>query len=278
MLRTMVTATNTLTQLQTKLDTISDNLANSNTHGYKTKDAQFSELLYQQYNNDKLDKTLRQSPVGIRYGVGAHVSLIQANQKQGSLQQTDRDLDFAFTKENQYFNILMPDGDGQRTVYTRQGDFYVSPMGNGQMMLVNGDGHPVADSDGEAIYFPDFATGFTLSPNGRLNIEYPDGDVIAVDLAVSELQKPQVMEHVSGTYIGLPTDLAGLGYTQADILTDLQGANRGDIGLNNQKLEMSNVDMSKEMTDLIATQRSYQFNSRAVTLADQMLGLINGIR
>ncbi|MEC1177722.1 flagellar hook-basal body protein [Metasolibacillus meyeri] len=278
MLRTMVTATNTLTQLQTKLDTISDNLANSNTHGYKTKDAQFSELLYQQYNNDKLDRTLRQSPVGIRYGVGAHVSLIQANQKQGSLQQTDRDLDFAFTKENQYFNILMPDGDGQRTVYTRQGDFYVSPMENGQMMLVNGNGHAVADSAGNAIYFPDFATGFTLSPNGQLNVSYPDGDVITVDLAVTELQKPQTMEHVSGTYIGLPTNLAALGYTQADILTDLQGANRGGIGLSIQTLEMSNVDISKEMTELIATQRSYQFNSRAVTLADQMLGLINGIR
>ncbi|WP_107942047.1 flagellar hook-basal body protein [Metasolibacillus sp. FSL H7-0170] len=278
MLRTMVTATNTLTQLQTKLDTISNNLANSSTHGYKAKDAQFSELLYQQYNNDKLDKTLRQSPVGIRYGVGAHVSLVQSNQKQGSLQSTGRDLDFAFTKENQYFNILMPDGDGQRTAYTRQGDFYVSPMENGQMMLVNADGYPVADSDGNAIYFPDFATGFTLSQDGRLNVNYPDGDVIAVDLAVSELQKPQAMEQISGTYIGLPTNLAALGYTQADILTDLQGAGRAEIGLSIQTLEMSNVDISKEMTDLIATQRSYQFNSRAVTLADQMLGLINGIR
>lgn len=274
----MYTATNTLSQLQSQLDNISNNLANSNTYGYKTKDAQFSELLYQQFNNDKLDKTLRQSPVGIRYGVGAHISQIQSNQKQGSLQKTDRQLDFSFTKENQYFTILMPEGDGQRTAYTRQGNFSVSPIGNGQVMLVNGDGYPVADRNGEQIYFPEQATGFTLSPEGQLNVNYANGDVYSFDLAVTKLQKPQVMEHISGTYIGLPANLVELGLTEADILTDLQGAARSDIGLQNGALEMSNVDMSKEMTDLIAAQRSYQFNSRAVTIADQMLGLINGIR
>lgn len=278
MLRTMHTATNTLSQLQTKLDTISNNLANSNTHGYKTKDAQFSELLYQQFNNDKLDKTLRQSPVGVRQGVGAHIGQIQSNQKQGTLRQTGRDLDFAFTKENQYFNVLMPDGNGTRMVYTRQGDFYVSPTNNGQMMLVNGDGYPIADSEGEAIYFPDFVTSFTLSPQGQLNVNYEDGDTIAINLGVTQLQKPQAMEQISATYIGLPANLAENGYTQADIVTNLQGATRGAIGMNSQNLEMSNVDISKEMTELIATQRSYQFSARAVTLADQMLGLINGIR
>lgn len=274
----MYTATNTLTQLQSQLDNISNNLANSSTHGYKTKDAQFSELLYQQFNNDKLDTTLRQSPVGIRYGVGAQIAQIQTNQKQGSLQKTERDLDFSFTKENQYFNILMPEGEGQRTVYTRQGNFSMSPIGNGQVMLVNGDGYPVADNDGNEIIFPDHASGFSLSSEGQLNVNYPDGDVYSFDLAVTKLQKPQVMEHVSGTYIGLPANLVELGLTEADILTDLQGAARADIGLQNGALEMSNVDMSKEMTDLIAAQRSYQFNSRAVTIADQMLGLINGIR
>ena len=43
-------------------------------------------------------------------------------------------------------------------------------------------------------------------------------------------------------------------------------------------LELSNVDTSKEMTDLMTAQRSYQFNARSITIADQMMGLINGIR
>ena len=279
MLRTMITATNTLGQLQSQIDTISNNIANSNTAGYKAKEAKFSELLYQQFNNDKLDPTVRNSPVGIRYGVGAYLGQIQTNFGQGGLQPTDRDLDLAFTKEKQYFNILMPDGaNGQRTVYSRQGDFYVTPVDNGQVMLVNGDGYAVADSDGNAIYFPDNVSNFSLSKDGTLGVSYPDGDTLTFELGITEIQTPQVMEHVSGTYIGLPANLNGLGYNQADILIDLQGAARTEVGITNGSLELSNVNLSTEMSNLINAQRNYQFSSRAISIADQMLGLINGIR
>ncbi|MEG0259728.1 MAG: flagellar hook-basal body protein [Lysinibacillus sp.] len=279
MLRTMITATNTMGQLQSKLDIISNNIANSNTHGYKTKESTFNELLYQQYNNDKLDRAERQTPVGIRYGAGAKLGQVQTNFAQGSMQTTNRDLDFSFTKGKQYFNILMPEGEtGSRLVYSRQGDFYVSPLNNGTAMLVNADGYPVADTNGQAITFPDNMTGFTISNGGTLNVTYPNGQSIPVELGVTEFQKPQLMEHISGPYVGLPDNLVELGFAQAEVLTNLQGAGRQQIGLKNGALEMSNVDVSKEMTDLIQTQRSYQFNARAVTLADQMLGLINGIR
>lgn len=279
MLRTMITATNTMNQLQQKLDTISNNMANSSTVGYKTKEATFSELMYQQFNNDKLDKTQRQSPVGIRIGTGAMLGQIQTNQTQGSIQQTERELDFSFTSAKQYFNILMPEGDnGEKLVYSRQGNFYVSPVANEQVMLVNSDGYPVADSNGQPITFPDHASGFNVTESGDLNVQYPNGDNLSFELGITVLNKPQTMEHISGTYIGLPDNLEELGYTEGEIITNLQGAARQEASLVNGALEMSNVNLSKEMTDLIATQRSYQFNSRAVTLADQMLGLINGIR
>lgn len=275
----MITATNTMGQLQNKLDTISNNIANSNTHGYKTQESTFNELLYQQFNNDKQDRAERQTPVGIRYGAGAMLGQIQTNHKQGSLQTTNRDLDFAFTKPKQYFNILMPDGEnGSKTVYTRQGDFYLSPLNNGTAMVVNADGYPLADASGQAITLPDNVKSFGISNGGVLEATDANGNIIRTDIAVTELQKPQLMEHISGTYIGLPNNLAELGYNQAEVLTELQGANRQQIGMQGGTLEMSNVNLSKEMTDLIQTQRSYQFNARAVTLADQMLGLINGIR
>jgi len=279
MLRTMITATNTMAQLQSQLDIIGNNLSNANTHGYKTKDVKFQELLYQQYNNDKLDTVERQSPVGIRYGVGASLAQAQMNWKQGSLQSTDRDLDFAFQEPKQYFNILMPDGEnGQQTAYTRQGAFYVSPLENGQLMLVNGDGYPVADSAGQAITIPENVSRFSINETGILTATYPDGATVQRELAVSVLQKPQLMEQISSTYIGMPTNLAELGVNAGDVMTDLQGAGRGEIALANQVLEMSNVDISKEMTDLMMAQRSYQFNARSITIADQMMGLINGIR
>lgn len=279
MLRTMITATNTLGQLQNQIDTISNNIANSNTAGYKAKEATFSELLYQQFNNEELDKAQRQSPIGIRLGVGAYLGQIQTNFSQGSLQSTNRDLDLAFTKEKQYFNILMPDGENnQRLVYSRQGNFYVSPVEDGQVMLVNSDGYAVADSGGNAIYFRDDVSNFNLSSDGTLGVNYPDGTTLSFELGITELQTPQVMEHVSDTYIAMPTNLNGLGYNRADILTDLQGVARAQIGIKNGALESSNVDLSTEMTNLINAQRNYQFNSRAITIADQMLGLINGIR
>lgn len=86
------------------------------------------------------------------------------------------------------------------------------------------------------------------------------------------------MEHISDTYIGLPANLNELGYNQADILIDLQGAARTEVGITSGSLELSNVNLSTEMTNLITAQRNYQFSSRAISIADQMLGLINGIR
>ena len=279
MLRTMVTATNTMSQLQSQMDIIGNNLANSNTHGYKAKDVKFQELLYQQFNNDKLDKVDRQSPVGIRYGVGASLAQASMNWKQGSLQSTGRDLDFAFQEPKQYFNVLMPDGEnGQQTAYTRQGAFYVSPMENGNLMLVTGDGYPVADAAGQAITIPDNVSSFSVNESGVLTANYPDGSTVQRELAVSVLQKPQLMEQLSETYIALPNNLAELGVNAQDVIIDLQGAERSEIALTNQVLEMSNVDMSKEMTELMTAQRSYQFSARSISIADQMLGLINGIR
>lgn len=279
MLRTMVTATNTMSQLQSQIDIIGNNLANSNTHGYKAKDVKFQELLYQQFNNDKLDKVDRQSPVGIRYGVGASLAQASMNWKQGSLQSTGRDLDFAFQEPKQYFNVLMPDGEnGQQTAYTRQGAFYVSPMENGNLMLVTGDGYPVADAAGQAITIPENVSSFSVNESGVLTANYPDGSTVQRELAVSVLQKPQLMEQLSETYIALPNNLAELGVNAQDVIIDLQGAERREIAITNQVLEMSNVDMSKEMTELMTAQRSYQFSAKSITIADQMLGLINGIR
>ena len=279
MLRTMMTATNTLSQVQQQLDTISSNIANSNTHGYKAQQANFSEMLYQQFKNDDYDRTVRDTPVGIRYGVGAQIGQIQSNQAQGSIQLTERDLDFALTTKNQYFNVLMQNDAGDvRTAYTRNGSFYVTPTEAGIVSLVNSDGYQVADANGQPITFPDDVTQFTMNSDGSLIASYENGVTLTFQLGISSMQKPQVMEKLQGgTYIGLPENLDELGFTQAQVLTDLQGANR-QVGIQKGALEMSNVDVSQEMTNLIQAQRSYQFNTRAVTIADQMLGLINGIR
>lgn len=279
MLRTMTTATNTLGQLQNKLDIIGNNLANSSTHGFKAGEVSFQELLYQQFNNDKADVAPRQSPQGIRYGTGAMIGQTKMNSKMGSIQMTGRELDFTLTTPKQYFNVIMPgNGGAEETAYTRQGAFYVSPVANGQVMLVNGDGYPVANANGEPITFADDVKSYGVRSNGTLEMTMNDGTIQTTQLGVSVIERPDLMVHLSGTYIGLPENIADLGVTPAQVMTNLQGATRNAITMENSALEASNVNYQKEMTDLINVQRSYQFNSRAVTLADQMLGLINGIR
>ncbi|MED3661399.1 flagellar hook-basal body protein [Ureibacillus sp. FSL K6-8385] len=280
MLRTMLTATNTLSQIQQQIDTISNNIANINTAGYKAKEARFSEMLYQEYFNTRRDEqATRLTPQGIRYGVGAKISQIQTNHAQGALQTTNRDLDFAFTNERQYFNILMPDGNnGFNIVYSRQGNFYVSPVDDERVMLVNADGYPVADSEGNPIVFNDDVESFSLGENGVLTVTFANGTRQSFLLGITEIHKPQVMKQLSGSYIDLPENLAQLGFNADDILTNLIGYARQNIGLESGKLELSNVDLSNEMANLIQAQRSYQFNARAITISDQMLGLINGIR
>lgn len=278
MIRTMITATNTMSQLQNQLDTIGNNLANSSTPGFKSTQASFQELLYQQYNNDKRDTAPRQTPEGIRYGVGAKVAQTQMNWKQGAMLQTDRPLDFTLTTPKQYFNVIMPGTDGEQTAFTRQGSFYATPIEGNQHMLVTSEGYPVADEDGLPIIFGEEVNGYAIRPDGVLEIQNTDGTVNLSNMGITVIERPDLMEHISGAYMGLPANMAELNVPEQEVARNLQGQDRGVIGLVNGFLEGSNVNYEKEMTDLISMQRSYQFNSRAVSIADQMLGLVNGIR
>lgn len=278
MIRTMTNAVNTMGQLQHKLDLIGNNLANTATHGYKSTDAKFQELLYQQFDNDKAARAPRRSEDGIRLGSGSMIGGMQMNWKVGSIQVTDRQLDFALTEPKQYFNLIQPSDNGEEIIYTRKGNFYLSPTASGQNMLVNEEGLPVADSAGRPIVMSGDASNYHIHPNGLLEVAQPNGAVQTFELGVTVLEKPDSMAQLSATNFGLPADLAGLGLQANDLLTELNGAARSRIGLQNRALETSNVNYEKEMTDLIAAQRAYQFNARSVTLADQMLGLINGIR
>lgn len=100
-----------------------------------------------------------------------------------------------------------------------------------------------------------------------------DGGQQTINLGVSLINKPQFLEQKGNSRLALPENVEG-----EDVVTDLNGALRNQISIQQRALEQSNVELSKEMTDLISVQRSYQFQSRSINLADQMMGLINGIR
>ncbi|MGD6850064.1 flagellar hook-basal body protein [Rossellomorea aquimaris] len=278
--RTMVTATNTLGQLQKQMDMIGHNLSNAETNGYKRREATFSELLVQQVNNQRVEEfeTGRLTPLGVREGSGAKLSQSQLILNQGSVKSTGRSLDFALTSRGQFFKVLAQDDNSSAVRYTRDGAFFASPTGNGEATLVNGSGLPVLDENDNYITFSEDASSFQLGDNGILTVVGAGGVDEQFNLGIVTVEKSQFLQQFGGNLLGFAENLDELGVTEEEVVTNVVGGARSNISMVQNSLEASNVDISKEMTDMLNVQRSYQFQARSISLADQMMGLVNGIR
>ncbi len=274
--RTMVAAVNTLGQLHKQVDLIGHNIANAETAGYKKREASFADLMAQQINNYSSagSEIGRQSPLGIRQSPGMMISQTAMLSKQGSLKTTGRSLDVAFTKENQYLKVRVQEGGVPQIRFTRNGELDIVNAGD-QWMLATKDGHPVLDENNQVITFSGKVEDVKMIQPGTLEATLGNGEILTYQLGVIALNKPQFMEQKGDTLLGLPD---GTNNNQNQIYVDLTGAGRQEISLQQGVLEASNVDIGQEMTDLMAAQRSIQFQSRSITFADQMMGLINGIR
>lgn len=274
-IRMMGQASAAMKALQHKLDMIGHNLANSNTHGYKARKVEFQSLLKQNINNlsDPNNARGRITPNGIRVGTGAKVGTTNSNLALGAMQVTGRNLDTMLLHENHFYQIRVQQDGVDEIRYTRNGAFYVTPLGNGQVELVTSDGYPVYGVNGP-IRFNDHFDAIRINERGEVIVTYGTTDVVAGRLAIVEIVRPRLLEAVGDNAFRLP-DLAALGYNLDEIVRMAPG----DVPLvKNQALETSNVSIQEEMTDMIITQRAYQLNARAITTADQMQGLINQLR
>lgn len=276
MLRSMITATNTMTQLQRQIDVIGHNLANIDTNGYKKTSTSFQELMRQELNNqpDVEREVGRLTPYGLRLGAGAKLDQ-QLVFKQGALRNTGRELDVALLQKDQFLQVEV---DGQIR-YTRDGALYLSPANDGtnRLMLVTKDGYSVLDENQNPIYLDDRFRELAISNDGTITaLPKNDGDLPQViNLGVVQFNRPSMIVSLGDNLYGLQ-DLGNVPIT--DVLTNLTGNLRSEVNMKQGALETSNVDLTEEMTDLLMAQRSYQLNARSITLGDQMLGLINSVR
>lgn len=274
--RTMITAANTLNQLQRQVELISHNIANSGTTGFKRREASFSDLLAQQINNqpNRMEETGRLSPVGIRQAVGSKLSQTFLVGSQGAVHSTGYPFDIAFTKENQYLKVRAQDGSIQ---FTRDGELGFQLQPNGEWVLATKEGYPVLDENNRTIAVASKVRQWNMIGPGLFEARLDNGQEARFRLGVILLNKPQWMEQKGGSLIGLPEQMDG-NLNPEEVFTELSGRRSDEISMRQGALEASNVDVGKEMTDLITAQRSIQFQSRSVTIADQMMGLVNGIR
>ncbi len=239
---------------QTQLDTISNNLANVSTNGYKRSHAVFEDLMYQnmrQAGAATSDQT--QLPTGLQVGLGTRAVATSRNFSQGSLQQSSNPLDVAI-RGNGFFEIQLPDGT---TGYTRDGSFQVSATGQ----LVTNNGYTVQPG----ITIPATAQSVTIGNDGTVSVVLPGA---ATPSTVGQLQlanfvNPAGLEPKGQNMYG---ETAASGTPNAGV-PGLNGLGTVQQGF----VETSNVNVVEELVQMIQTQRAYELNSKAIQTSDQML-------
>jgi flagellar basal-body rod protein FlgG len=239
---------------QGKLDTIANNIANVDTTGFKRREATFEENLAVSIQNQaQHPKEIgRLSPSGIRTTFGSRIGATLMDNTQGAPKETDNPFDM-MVEGNGYFQVQRTSGNAKETLYTRSGAYQQTPIGNGRFQLVNPQGDVLLDQSGKPIELTN-GIDFRVQADGTI-------DGTSRKIGVVTIQNPQALTDAGGGY-----RLNGGRVTAANSYTIKQGF-----------LESSNVDISQEMTDMLKAQRGYQANSRAISYADQMLGIANGI-
>lgn len=282
MMRALYTAATGMIAQQTNVDTISNNLANVNTVGYKKETVEFKSLLYQKLQTETTDKNGDPKPVIGQVGSGVRMGSITSRFTQGSLQSTDNPFDLAIDG-NGFFQIQMPDGS---SAYTRNGAFSMNYASAGTVMLTTSDGYPVLDTTGSPISFDNTYDISKLSVDEDGNMIYTRTEEVTdangqihtkssfetvATISVAQFNNPSGLEKLSGT-LYRETPNSGEPRFESD-----------DDNLKKSKvlssyLEGSNVQTVDEMVNLIVAQRAYEMNSKTINAADEMLQQANNLR
>ncbi len=258
-MRSLNIAATGLAAQQLHVDTISHNLANMTTTGYKAERPEFQDLLYQDLRRVGANSSDQGTviPTGVQIGLGVKNTAISRQTSQGTVQATENPLDIAMQGKG-YFQIELPDGT---IAYTRDGAFKLSPEG----MIVTRDGYVVQP----AITIPDDATDVSINASGQVQVML-QGQVEPQELGQLEI----------ATFIN-PPGLKAIGdnlLLESEASGDPILGNAGEEGFGTMLqgyLENSNVDPVSEITSLIVAQRAYEMNTKVITASDQMLQSLN---
>lgn len=307
MLRSMYSGVSGMRNFQTKMDVIANNIANVNTTAFKSGRAKFQDLLNQSVASAQAPQAGRGGVNPQQIGLGVRVGSIDTIMEGGAMQPTNRGLDFAIAGEG--FFKVSPDKLGSTKLYTRDGAFYVDAAGNlTNSSGLNIIGYKPDDGgsftkageyeDEGALKIPEWVTvtktgtdpvvangkemekdknitetdyelqSYSIDGTGTIKASYKNS---ADDLV--ELTLGQISVTTFSNPSGLTKD-GGNNYIESEnsgpAQTDKAGT--GSRGVINQGfLEMSNVDLANEFTEMIVTSRAYQANSRSITTSDEMI-------
>ncbi|MBR3306951.1 MAG: flagellar hook-basal body protein [Lachnospiraceae bacterium] len=262
-------ATGMLAQ-QTAVDTISNNIANVNTTGYKTSQNEFKSLLYQELQTKTTTANAEPKPIDSQVGLGVRSSSITTIFRQGAFLESASDSSFAIDGKG-FFAVKRSDGS---TAYTRNGDFHWATTTTG-LALTDSDGNAVLDSQGREIKLNgDYTTSrITLSQEGDLC--YPDEKnnprSMGIKIGAWQFNNPAGLEKLSDS-LYLVSDASG------EAMNEFTNNNLDKSRVVQGYLEGSNVQLADEMVNLIVAQRAYEANSRVITTTDTMMQQANQLK
>jgi len=239
---------------QTQLDVIANNLANVSTSGFKKSRAVFEDLLYQTVRQPGAQSTQQtQLPTGMQIGTGVRPVATERIFTQGNMQQTGNQLDLAINGQG-FFQVLLPDGT---TAYTRDGSLHQDAQGQ----LVTSSGYALQP----AITIPANALSVTIGTDGTVSVTQPGSvnttQVGSIQLA-NFINAPGLESR--GENLFVETASSGTPTTNTPGTNGMGAVRQGYV-------EASNVNVVEELVNMIATQRAYEINSKAVQTSDQML-------
>jgi len=272
MMRSLWTAASGMNSQQLNVDTISNNLSNVNTTGYKKERMEFKSLLYQTMQRADQDPANTVSrPVNLQIGLGVRPIATARFFDQGSVIATSSNMDFAIEGKG-FFSIQRAEGD---IAYTRDGSFKISVNGDGELALVTSEGYPVLNSEDEPITFPAETKIYSILVDraGSFTYTNDEGEFedMGIQLDVVQFSNVQGLEAVGGNFYKV-TSASGEPIKESD----------GEVNeLSNiiqNYLERSNVAVADEMVDLIVAQRAYELNSKVIQSSDEMLQTANGLK
>ncbi|MDT8716635.1 flagellar basal body rod protein FlgG [Clostridium sp. 19966] len=249
-----------MTANQEKMDAISNNIANSETDGYKRETVSFKDLVYDTFKKNGYavtDNTTRgQDPFT---GTGVRAADWIRDNTQGPLQVTNQATDLAIDGPG-YFRLTDTNGN---KVYSRAGKFEID--GNGQLVDSKGNRLDIqynAGVDPKTVQFT--KDNFTISSDGNITVKENGNYVNVGKISLYQSQGSEAFASIGDNLYQPVNGAAVTTVTGSDIRQNM--------------LEGSNVDMGQEMTDMIVTQRAYELGSKGIKVADDMWNLANNLR
>ncbi len=263
-MRALWTAASGMKAQQLNIDTISNNLANVNTAGFKKQRVEFKDLMYAKLRTTDFNEG-EGKPVNLEVGHGVTPSATVRSFIAGSLEQTNNDLDLAIGGDG--FFVVRDTNDN--LFYTKDGSFKLS-IDNGEARITTSDGYYL-QSDGGDIELGENISKISISEDGSITINRSDSDEVedtGEQIKLVKFPNPAGLESV-GKNLYKETTASGESVESFE----------GDAGEVKQGfLETSNVQVVEEMIKMITAQRAYEINSKTIQTSDDMLQMANNLR